>query len=102
MAESRITSEQDTYQGIYPSVFKKIDAADVMVNSFPAYKSWTFTSGSATSSCLPLIGIYTDTTTLPAIGSELTFNDVKNIDESLQSVTYFSINHLFYKWKSNH
>lgn len=100
MAESRITSEQDTYQGIYPSVFKKIDAADVMVNSFPAYKSWTFTSGSATSSCLPLIGIYTDTTTLPAIGSELTFNDVKNIDESLQSVTYFSINHLFYKWKS--
>jgi hypothetical protein len=100
MAESRITSEQDTYQGVYPSVFKKIDTADVMVNSFPAYKSWSFTSGSATSSCLPLIGIYTDTTTLPAIGSELTFNDVKNIDGSLQSVTYFSINHLFYKWKS--
>ncbi len=100
MAQTKIKSTNDPYVGVYPSVFKKIDAADVMVNSFPAYKSWTFTSGSATSSCLPLIGIYTDTTTLPAIGSELTFNDVKNIDESLQSVTYFSINHLFYKWKS--
>ncbi len=101
MAESRlIINDQDTYQGIYPTVFKKVDISDVMINSFPAYKSWTFLSGSVTSSCLPLIGIYTDTTYLPAIGSELTFNDIKNIDNSLQSVTYFSINHLFYKWKS--
>lgn len=101
MAESRlIINDQDTYQGIYPTVFKKIDASDVMVNSFPAYKSWTFLSGSVTSSCLPLTGIYTDTEYLPAIGSELTFNDAKNIDDSLQSITYFSINHLFYKWKS--
>jgi hypothetical protein len=101
MAESRlITNDQDTYQGIYPTVFKKIDISDVMVNSFPAYKSWTFISGSATSSCLPLVGIYTDTEYLPALGSELTYNDAKNVDDSLQSVTYFSINHLFYKWKS--
>lgn len=58
-------------------------------------------SGSATSSCLPLQGIYTSRSILPAIDSELTFNDVKNIDGSLQSVTYWSVEHLFYKYKSN-
>ena len=99
MAESRLYNQQDTYQGVYPSVFKKIDINDVSVNTFQVYKSWTFISGSATSSALPLIGIYTDVNTLPALDTELTYNDVSNINGSLQSVTYFSINHLFYRWK---
>ena len=99
MAETKIQNNENNYQGAYPSVFKKIDTADVKVTPFQAFKSWTVLSGSASSSMLPLQGIYTDTNYLPAIDSELTFNDSANIDGSLQSVTYFSINHLFYKRK---
>lgn len=98
MAESRII--QEDYQGIYPTVFKKIDQADVMVNSFQANKSWTITSGSSTGSMLVLRGIYSDVNQLPALGSELTYNDAVNIDGSLQTITYFSINHMFYKYKT--
>jgi len=99
MAQTKIKSTNDPYVGVYPSVFKKIDTSDVKVNPFPAYKSWTFYSGSVTSSALPLQGIYTNVNVLPAIGSELTYNDAANIDGSLQSVTYFSVNHLYYKNK---
>jgi hypothetical protein len=99
MAQSKIQEQEDAYKGIYPSVFKKIDISDVTVNPFPSYKSWTIYSGSATSSALPLNGFYTDVNTLPALGSELTYNDAKNVDSSLQSVTYFSVNHLYYKNK---
>jgi hypothetical protein len=96
MAETRL-SNIDTYQGVYPSVFKKIDGADITVNPFQTYKLWTIQSGSATSSCLPLKGVYSQT--LPAIGSNTTYDTSKNIDDSLQTVTYFSVNHLFYKHK---
>ena len=101
MAQSKIQEQEDAYKGIYPSVFKKIDMSDVAINPFPAYKSWTIYSGSATSSALPLRGIYTDVNVLPALGSELTYNDAKNVDDSLQSVTYFSVNHLYYKHKAD-
>ena len=47
-------NDQDKYEGLYPSVFKKIDPADIMINSFQTNKSWTVLSGSSTSSCLPL------------------------------------------------
>jgi hypothetical protein len=49
MAESRLNNQQDTYQGVYPSIFKKVDINDVSVNTFQVYKSWSFISGSATS-----------------------------------------------------
>lgn len=98
MAQTKTKNTNDPYVGVYPSVFKKIDTSDVKVNPFPAYKSWTFYSGSATSSVLPLQGVYTNI--LPALGSELTYNDAANVDSSLQSVTYFSVNHLYYKNKS--
>lgn len=97
MAETRII--QEDYQGIYPTVFKKIDPSDVMINSFQANKSWSNISGSSTSSMLVLRGIYSDVNQLPALGSALTYNDASNIDGSLQSVTYFSVNHMFYKYK---
>jgi len=97
MAQSKIQSTENPYDGLYPTVFKKIDPSDVKVNAFQAFKSWTITSGSVTSSILPLQGIYSNI--LPALGSELTYNDASNIDGSLQSVTYFSINHLYYKNK---
>lgn len=99
MAESRLNNQQDTYQGVYPSVFKKVDTTDVSVNTFQVYKNWSFLSGSVTSSALPLIGIYSDINILPALETELTYNDAANINGSLQTVTYFSINHLFYRWK---
>jgi hypothetical protein len=99
MAESKI-QEQDTYTGVYPTVFKRIDSTDVKVNPFQTYKSWSVISGSATSSALPLQAIYSDVNMLPALGTTLTYNDASNIDGTLQTVTYFSINHLFYKHKS--
>ena len=98
MAESKI-QHQDTYKGVYPTVFKKIESSDVNVNPFQTYKSWTVISGSVTSSALPLQAVYSDINTLPALGTSLTFNDLKNVDESLQTITYFSINHLYYKHK---
>jgi hypothetical protein len=99
MAESKI-QEQDTYTGVYPTVFKRIDSTDVKVNPFQTYKSWIVISGSATSSALPLQAIYSNVNTLPALGTTLTYNDASNIDGTLQTLTYFSVNHLFYKHKS--
>jgi hypothetical protein len=98
MAESKI-QEQTTYNGPIPTVFKKINASDVKVTPFQTYKSWSVISGSATSSALPLQAIYSDINYLPALGSNLTYNDAKNIDDSLQTITYFSVNHLYYKHK---
>ena len=101
MAEIKIQSNENSYQGVYPTVFKKLDQSDVNVNEFQVFKQWTILSGSSTASLLPLQGIYSDINALPILGSELTYNDAANIDGSLQSITYFSINHLYYKYKSN-
>jgi len=100
MPESRIINTEDSNRGVYPSVFKKIDDTDVKINPFQAFKPFTALSGSLTSSLLPLKAIYSDVNNLPLLGTELTYNDSANIDGSLQSVTYFSINHLFYKRKT--
>jgi hypothetical protein len=72
----------------------------VKVDPFQTYKLWSVISGSETSSALPLQSIYSDINHLPALESNLTYNDAKNIDDSLQTITYFSINHLYYKHKS--
>jgi len=93
------TNSIDIYQGINPTVFKKVDPSDVSSNPFQTYKLWTFYSGSATSSCLPLIGIYSDPNNLPPLESNVTYDSSSNIDGSLKSITYFSVNHLFYKNK---
>lgn len=100
MPEIKLQNNENPYIGTYPTVFKKINSTDVKVSPFQVYKSWTIVSGSATSSALPLRGIYTDINRLPALGTSLTYNDSANIDGSLQSITYFSINHLFYKYKN--
>ena len=91
--------KEDKYKGNYPSVFKKVEQSDFKKQQFVTNKLFTFLSGSATSSALPLEARYTDRNFLPALGSELTFNDAANIDGSLQSVTYFSIDHLYYRRK---
>lgn len=102
MTESRlaITNNENEYLGLYPTVFKKIDNSDISITPFQVNKSWTVFSGSATSSALPLRAIYSNINSLPALGSELTFNDAANINGSLQTVTYFSVNHMFYKHKN--
>ena len=99
MSETRIDNE-DIFEGLYPEVFKKIDSTDIQINPFQAHKTFTVLSGSATSSMLPLQGVYIDKSVLPELGSELIYNDAANIDGSLQSISYFSINHLFYKNKN--
>jgi hypothetical protein len=84
-----------------PTVFKNIDTSDLTVTPFNVYKSWVAWSGSSTSSCLPLNAIYSDINYLPYLGTELIYNDSKNVDNSLQTVSYYSINRLFYKNKRN-
>ena len=100
MAESRMSYDQIDYMGIYPTVFKRIDSSDVKINKFQVYKTWHAISGSATSSALPLVGIYSDTNILPVLGTSLTYNDSSNIDGSLQTIAYFSINHQYFKYKN--
>lgn len=93
------TNNLDITNFEYPSVFTGLDKSDININPFFAYKKWDIYSGSITSSALPLVAVYTDYRYLPALGSELVYNDAANIDNSLQSVIYYSINHLFYKRK---
>ena len=100
MAQSRLQNTENPYEGSYPTVFKKIDKTDVQINPFQSYKSWTVYSGSLTSSILPLTAIYSNTDTLPSLGTELSLNNAQNLDGSLQLITYFSVNHLFYKYKN--
>jgi hypothetical protein len=99
MSETRI-DDNDINEGLYPEVFKKIDTADIQINPFQAHKTFTVSSGSVTSSILPLQGVYTDINNLPAIDSNLAYNSASNMDGSLQSIIYFSTNHLFYKRKN--
>lgn len=80
-----------------PIAFHRVNKSDISVESFESHKTFTCVSGSATSSCLPLNAIFSSRIFLPALGSELTFNDDKNIDGSLQTVTYYSLDHLFYR-----
>ena len=94
MSEIRVINN-DQYTGAHPTVFKKLDKTDVGITPFQTNKKWTFYSGST--EYVGLFGIYSDVNLLPALETELVYNDLKNIDGSLQTVTYFSINHLFYK-----
>ena len=98
MSYSQIQNNEDTYTGPIPTVFKSVDVSDINVYPFNVYKQWTAYSGSH-DLITPSQGIYTDINVLPIIGSELTYNDATNIDGSLQSITYFGINHLYYKRK---
>lgn len=82
--------------------FKKISSTDVKYSPFFAYKQWTIPSGSSTSSALPLMAIYSKSPTkngLPPIGSNLAYDNSKNINNSLRIITYYSINNLIYKRK---
>ena len=100
MSYSQIQNNEDTYNGPVPTVFKPVDVSDVNIYPFNVYKQWTAYSGSY-DLITPSQGIYSDINVLPIIGSDLTYNDAKNIDGSLQSITYFGIDHLYYKRKDS-
>lgn len=94
---SNTINDIDTLNGPSPSVFNRIKQSDVSIQAFPAYKQWTFYSGSSTSSAMPLQAIYEST--LPDLNSSV-YTGPTNIDGSYQFNIYNSINHLFYKYKN--
>ena len=94
MAQIKSKIKENPYETAYPTVFKRIDQQDIRITPFAVNKTFQFISGSTTSSALPLKAVYTNINILPMIGSELTYNDASNIDGSLQTITYFSINQL--------
>ncbi len=100
MAKVELENTENTYSGPYPSVFKKIDSRDVNTNTFLAHKEWSVISGSSTSSISVSRGLYQDINTLPALNTNLSYNSSSNSDGSLQIITYYSINHLYYKYKN--
>ena len=86
-----------TYYGSPPTVFKKINPVDYKGNPFEANKKFSFTSSSiGINDILALSGIYQKN--LPNVSSS-NFTAVKNSDGSYQFQTYYSINHLFFKYK---
>jgi len=92
-------SDITTYYGPPPTVFKKIDPVNYKVNPFEANKTFSFTSASAESNnFLPLLGIYQKT--LPNVSASVLFTSPLNSNGSFQFQTYYSINHLFYRYKN--
>ena len=95
-----MSDEITTYNGVTPTVFKKINPTDYSVNPFEAHKEFKFYSASAVSENYnQLQGIYVDG--LPNISSSKTFNSAINSDGSYQFAIYNSINQLFYKRKEH-
>ena len=89
---------------LYSIVFKKIKDSDIKVNPFKSNKLWNFTSASSADWLTTLFSIYspTDLQSLPPLGSELN-NNISRYEYSpngrLQTINYYSIDHLFYKRK---
>ena len=100
MSNSQLAYQPDPYDGIYPTVLKRVEPTDVSYTPFKVHKTWTVSNSDPTSSILPLRAIYSNPAVLPALGTSLTYNDASNIDGSLQTITYYSINHLYYKYKT--
>lgn len=99
MAQTKLLNNDLDLDASNPTVFKKINTGDVRVSPFHSYKKWMLYSGSATSSALPLKAVYS--AILPALGTELTFNDAANSNGSLQTVTWNSFNQAFYRNVAN-
>ena len=89
---------------LYSIVFKKIKDSDIKVNPFKSNKLWNFSSASSADWLTTLFSIYSpvDLQSLPPLGSELN-NNISRYEYSpngrLQTINYYSIDHLFYKRK---
>ena len=85
----------DSFNGPSPTVYHRVKQSDISITPFPAYKLWSFYSGSATSSATLYTAIYEDD--LPEINSNV-YNGPTNPDGSYQFQIYNSVNHLFYRY----
>ena len=89
---------------LYSIVFKKIKESDIKVNPFKSNKLWNFSSGSSSEFLTSLFALYSPSTVnyLPALGTTLN-NNISNYrtdsNGRLETVNYYSIDHLFYKRK---
>ena len=76
----------------------RIKQSNVTVNPFQVNKTWVTTSGSNDINVSLLYAVYSNT--IPPIGSNITWNDAVNTDGTYQVSIYHSVNHLFYKRKT--
>ena len=76
----------------------RIKQSNVTVNPFPVNKTWITPSGSNENEIALLYGVYTEN--LPPIGSTVPFNNTLNSNGTYQVSIYHSINHLYYKRKT--
>ncbi len=89
---------------LYSIVFKKIKDSDLKVNPFKSNKLWNFSSGSSSEFLTSLFALYSPSTInyLPALGTTLN-NNISNYrtdsNGRLETINYYSIDHLFYKRK---
>jgi hypothetical protein len=96
------TTNSDLIDTNYPTVYTSINSYDVNNKPFISNKLWDISSGSLTTSVLPLTAIYliSSSNAYGKVGDPNLPNEYsKNVDGSLKISTYFSINHLFYKRK---
>lgn len=84
----------ETIDRTFVTPYNRIRQNDVTVNPFKAYRTWTFTSASDSGYVTTLRAIYVNG--LPAIGSNIVFNNATNPNGSYQFIIYNSLNHLFY------
>jgi len=85
----------ETIDRTFVTPYNRIRQNDITVTPFKAYRTWTFTSASDSSYVTPLRAIHVNG--LPAIGSNVVFNNATNPNGSYQFIIYNSLNHLFYR-----
>lgn len=85
----------ETIDRSFATPYSRVRSNDISVNPFKAHRTWTFNSSSNSSYVTALRAIHIDG--LPAINSNVPFNDATNANESYQFSIYDSINHLFYR-----
>lgn len=98
MSLNNLNNEMFAVDPLVATVFKKIPKSDVKCSLFFAYKTWTIPSGSSSNLITPLKAKYCTIQTLLTSGALA--NKDKNVNGSLQTVTYHSINNLVYKRKN--
>lgn len=89
----------ETVNNATSAVYYPVKSADLRVNPFTVYKSWTFTSASIDTHT-PLLAIYDSN--IWSYNNNTTFNNsALNNNGSYQVSIYHSINHMFYNFKNN-
>ena len=85
----------ETIDRSFATPYSRVQSNDITVNPFKAHRTWTFNSASNSSYVTALRAIHVNG--LPAINSNVPFNDATNANGSYQFIIYDSIDHLFYR-----